>query len=519
MNDRKDLNAATTRTLRKNLGISVKVCSAINTYRRRKGSFKHIDELWRIPGMTRKVYDQVTEKYFVPGQTPPELGEASAFEWTSLSRSTIFDSRSFPSLKNGWRRLKTASPKPGPSRAIKDEYVVENVRMTRSCSTQPTKNNSNVSKTPSPSKGGRHSPMTQPPQQSLSTPAITGMIPVEFPSKLASQSRLMMPLSVQQSPSGNKLCIIYSCPLQENSSNRGTQTPKKAKSKSSRPSSPGTTRSKSPSILKRSLKGHIKKSSSVSKSQLEEPRNSPTRDKRVGFTMSNPPKDVSKSGSYSPRRQEALSQTLAQSSRVYKEDGGLRTETLMEAYMVQGPSTSRAVESTVASGEKVSEWINSNSDFMKTPEMFGNMVALPDLSSHAKLTDAKDVGKTVARGRIPPMAGSPRKNDQDRLLRHRKKQQEIGVKGSKKQHSPGGATSSTSPNRGELESRQLAKPENTANKRAAMICVEPPRGYTFRRKRYRREKSREKTVVPPKRKRCRYNAKPGDNSSMYCTVI
>ncbi|CAC5394137.1 unnamed protein product [Mytilus coruscus] len=70
-----NINCATARHLKELADIPKELAKKIVKYRKKRKRIRHIDELWRIRGISRRYFASLVKMFYVPNQTVPKIGE------------------------------------------------------------------------------------------------------------------------------------------------------------------------------------------------------------------------------------------------------------------------------------------------------------------------------------------------------------------------------------------------------------------------------------------------------------
>lgn len=100
-----NINCATARHLQELADIPKELAKKIVKYRKKRMRIRHIDELWRIRGMSRKYFANLVKMFYVPNQMVPKIGEQLPYINT-MSTLTVA-----PKSDNKRSRSKKRKPK------------------------------------------------------------------------------------------------------------------------------------------------------------------------------------------------------------------------------------------------------------------------------------------------------------------------------------------------------------------------------------------------------------------------
>ncbi|KAL3873896.1 hypothetical protein ACJMK2_036975 [Sinanodonta woodiana] len=198
-----DINRCTERYLTGVLRLDQRIASRIIRYKRKVGTLKHIDELLRVKGVTRHIFDLISSNLQVKDQKETAVGETLPYEVTgSTLLSSNNSQENYIDTGNGMQNSVPAKNKYNLRREGVNQFQARGTKRTASSKGRPTKKKETIRQTSKRRCRQDYRKRTQP-TSSTDTEQINAKKDNVF---------MLTPLSIELSPSGEMLTIMYKSP-------------------------------------------------------------------------------------------------------------------------------------------------------------------------------------------------------------------------------------------------------------------------------------------------------------------
>ncbi|KAK3599645.1 hypothetical protein CHS0354_029107 [Potamilus streckersoni] len=203
VNNMADINRCTERYLTGVLGLDQMIASRIIRYKRKVGTLKHIDELLRVKGVTRHIFDLISSNLQVKDQKETAIGETLPYEVTGSTLLSSNNSQENDIDKgNGMRNSFLVKNKYNLRREGVTPFKASATKRTTTSKSRQTKKKETYRHTSKRRRGRDYRKRTQP----------TTSTDIQKTNVKKDNVFMLTPMSIEVSLSGEMLTIMYKSP-------------------------------------------------------------------------------------------------------------------------------------------------------------------------------------------------------------------------------------------------------------------------------------------------------------------